>query len=135
MLKGLLDKLNANRRYTCAEKFVSENRYKEALELLYDYEGPPLYVAKSVLLSAVAQHRNLDFKSAYKLYSKFLNFHINDISRSNDRDYLELYAKYFRDYALKEFDQTTELCISRNRLLELQKRATLATRGEFPIID
>lgn len=128
----LMERYQAWKSYNKAEKQVIVGKFSDAIRMLSEYKGPPLYQAKASLLMAVTYHKALAFRQAAQSYQNFLTEHLEHISRDNDRAYLAAYAKYFAQLAQEELGMYETNVTYASEVKRLHGLATLATRGEFP---
>ena len=121
------------RRYGRASKLNNLGRYEEALEVLSEFSGPPISMAKKVLFTADINHRKLDLAIAISSYKKVLEEELHNIVPEQDRMYLEAYAKYYSEQAKKKLNPNFVCSVEKRELSRLHKGTTLLIKAEFPL--
>lgn len=108
------------------------HRYDEALQYLDRVALIAEDLAKVTLLQADFLHRRGDYREACKKYEDFLSRKLEVISRPNDRQYLDIYARYYLYHASRKFGLARCFEVALDEMQVAGKSASMLTRSEFP---
>ena len=101
--------------------------------MLENFEGPPEYKLKAVLLRAVNYHKMKDFEEAVQCYDVFQASGDLRFLNEADQDFLCAYAKYYGSTAKRNLDRATVIKGSIAELRQLSEGASYTTKREFAV--
>jgi tetratricopeptide (TPR) repeat protein len=115
---------------------ANQGRYEESLKALDEmaqidvpkYEKAGLIISRANTLVIMGRYRE-----ALKHYNDFLQKHIQDITIDRDREYLHAYTVLLRDHTARRLDPSHPITISKQKVLELGKKATLVVREDYKL--
>ena len=71
------------------------------------------------------------YREALRHYNDSLHLHLKDITLDRDREYLQAYTVLLRDHTARRLDPSHSITISKQKVLELGKKATLLVRADY----
>jgi len=117
-------------------RLCKQGRYEESLIVLgkmaqlevSEFMKAGLVITKANILVKLERYRE-----ALRHYNNFIHYHLKDIIIDRDREYLHAYTVLLRDHTARRLDPSHPITISKQKVLELGKTATLLVREDYQL--